>query len=346
MWTSEPSVAMSWVNTVLAAAERKGLARGQLLARAGLPPGCLEGPRWPIDDITRLWRAAAELTADPSFGLNTGRTVGPGSFNVVSFILLSSATLRAGLGVLQQYQRLISDGGRFQILAGERQSWVVYHPQQGSLAFSPHQVEAVLAATVSFSRWVTGRALRPARAQFSHGQIGPLAAYTEALAAPVQFEQAFNGLLLDNAVLDAPLPQADAELASLHRSRASALLSALSQPLPLRRQVEQWLAGTLDGSVPGREDAARHFGLGERTLARRLRDEGTHYAELVDAARRTLACTAVADGGEPFARIARRLGFSDASAFNRAFRRWTGQAPGDWQQRRPPVPRSAPAAGR
>ena len=100
MLTSEPSVAMSWVNTVLAAAERKGLARGQLLARAGLPPGCLEGPRWPIDDITRLWRAAAELTADPSFGLNTGRTVGPGSFNVVSFILLSSATLRAGLGVL------------------------------------------------------------------------------------------------------------------------------------------------------------------------------------------------------------------------------------------------------
>ena len=121
-----------------------------------------------FDGLIGIEPGDAELTADPSFGLNAGRTVGPGSFNVVSYILLSSATLRAGLGVLQQYQRLISDGGRFQILAGERQSWVVYHPQQGSLAFSPHQVEAVLAATVSFSRWVTGRALRPARAQFSH----------------------------------------------------------------------------------------------------------------------------------------------------------------------------------
>lgn len=142
-------------------------------------------------------------------------------------------------------------------------------------------------------------------------------------------------------MLDAPLPQADAELASLHRTRASALLSALSQPLPLRRQVEQWLVGTLDGSVPGRAEAARHFGLGERTFARRLRDEGTHYAELVDDARRTLACAAVADGGEPFARIARRLGFSEASAFNRAFRRWTGCAPGDWQQRLRPAPPGA-----
>lgn len=339
MPTLEPSVAMSWVNTVVAAAERQGLARELLLGRAGLPPGCLDEPRWPIDDITRLWRAAADLTADPSFGLNAGRTVGPGSFNVVSFILLSSATLRTGLGVLQQYQRLISDGGRFQILSGERQSWVVYHPQQGSLAFSPHQVEAVLAATVTFSRWVTGRALQPARAQFSHRQIGPLSAYTEALAAPVQFEQAFNGLLLDNAVLDAPLPQADAELASLHRARASALLSALSEPVPLRRQVEQWLAGALDGNVPGRAAAARQFGLGERTFARRLRAEGVHYADLVDSARRALACTAVADGGEPFARIGRRLGFSEASAFNRAFRRWTGRSPGDWQ--RHPAPPDA-----
>lgn len=328
----QPSVAMSWVNTVVAAAERHGLARELLLARAGLPPRCLDEPRWPIDDITRLWRAAADLTADPSFGLNAGRAVGPGSFNVVSFILLSSATLRAGLGVLQQYQRLISDGGRFQILPGERQSWVVYHPQQGSLAFSPHQVEAVLAATVTFSRWVTGRALRPARAQFSHRQIGSLAVYVEALAQRVQFDQAFNGLLLDNAVLDAPLPQADAELASLHRARASVLLSALSEPLPLRRQVEQWFAGALEGSVPGRADAAQQFGLGERTFARRLRAEGAHYAELVDGARRALACMAVADGGEPFAHIARRLGFSEASAFNRAFRRWTGRSPGDWRQ--------------
>lgn len=336
----EPSVAMSWVNTVVAAAERHGVTRAQLLARAGLPPARLTEPRWPIDDITRLWRAAAELTGDPAFGLQAGRTVGPGSFNVVSYILLSSATLRAGIGVVQQYQRLISDGGRFQILAGERQSWVVYHPQQGSLAFSPHQVEAAVAATVSFSRWVTGRPVRPRRVQFSHRQIGPQAAYAEVFAAEVQFEQAFNGLLLDNAELDAPLPQADAELASLHRAHASAQLAALSVSAPLRSRVEQWLVGALDGRVPERAEAARQFGLGERVFARRLRAEGGHYADLVDGVRRALACTAVADGGEPFVRIARRLGFSEASAFNRAFRRWTGRSPGDW--RRHPAPPGGP----
>ena len=338
MLTSAPTVSLSWVNTVIAAAERQGVPSADLLARAGIASECLGAPRGPVDAITRLWRTAAALTGDAAFGLNTGRQVGPGSFNVVSFILLSSATLRSAIGQLQEYQRLISDGGRFQMLAGEQHSWLIYHPQQGSLAFSPHQVESVLAAAVCFSRWVTGQPLKPVRVQFSHGQIGPLSAYA-------QFEQAFNGLLLDNTVLDAPLPQADAELAQLHRAHAAAQLAALSSPVLLRTRVEQWLSGALDGSVPGRAQAARQFGLGERAFARRLQDENVRYADLVDGVRHALACQAVAGGAEPFVRIARRLGFSEASAFNRAFRRWTGCAPGDWQQQGVVALQTAPPDG-
>jgi len=346
MLTSAPTVSLSWVNTVIAAAERQGVPSADLLARAGIASECLGAPRWPVDDITRLWRTAAALTGDAAFGLNTGRQVGPGSFNVVSFILLSSATLRSAIGQLQEYQRLISDGGRFQTVAGVQRSWLIYHPQQGSLAFSPHQVESVLAAAVCFSRWVTGQPLKPVRVQFSHGQIGPLSAYAQALGAEVQFEQAFNGLLLENAVLDAPLPQADAELAQLHRAHAAVQLAALSAPVLLSTRVEQWLTGALDGSVPGRAQAARQFGLGERAFARRLQDEDVRYADLVDGVRHALACQAVAGGAEPFVRIARRLGFSEASAFNRAFRRWTGRAPGHWQQQGLAAPQTAPQAGR
>ena len=346
MLTSTPSVSLSWVNTVIAAAERQGIPCVDLLAGAGVAYESLGGPRWPVDDITRLWRAAAELTGDAAFGLNTGRQVGPGSFNVVSFILLSSATLRSAIGQLQAYQRLISDGGRFQMLTGEPHSWLIYHPQHGSLAFSPHQVESVLAATVSFSRWVTGLPLQPVRVQFSHGQIGPLPAYSQALGADVQFDQAFSGLLLDNQVLDRPLPQADAELAQLHRAHASAQLAALSQPVLLRSRVEHWLASAIAGRVPGRLQAAQQFGLGERAFARRLQAEGVHYADLVDGVRHALACQAVAGSAEPFVRIARRLGFSEASAFNRAFRRWTGCAPGDWQRQAPVGPQIAPPGGR
>lgn len=322
---------MSWVNTVLAAAERHGLTRAQLLAHAGLQLDQLNNERWPIDDITRLWRAAAELTQDAGFGLKSGSLVGPASFNVVSFILQSSPTLREAITLAQKFQRLISDGGRFQLLAGDEKSWLIYHPQQGDLAFSPHQIEAVLAAVVSFSRWVSDHALIPARVQFGHEQLGPMEGYRTVFQTTVDFSQAFSGLQLDNALLDHPLPQADTQLAAMHREYATARLEALSRAPDFLLQVRQWLAPHLRHGVPERGVAAQQFGLTDRGFARRLQGQGLSYSDLVDAVRKDAACTAVANTERAFSDIAQSLGFSEASAFNRAFKRWCGHPPGEWR---------------
>ncbi|MDD2927119.1 AraC family transcriptional regulator [Rhodoferax sp.] len=334
MLTTEASVSLSWVNTVLSAAQRQGLSVEPMLAHAGLSPSQLNEARWPIDDITRLWRAAADLTSDPGFGLHAGQLVGPASFNVVSFILQSSSTLREAIMVTQKFQRLISDGGRFQLLEGPLQSWLIYHPQQGELAFSPHQLEAVLAAVISFSRWVLGQPVKPVRAQFSHARLGPLALYQEVFQAEVDFNQAFCGLQFDNAVLDLALPQADAQLATLHREYAAARLAALSHAPDFLGQLRHWLGAHLAQGVPERQAAAQHLKLSERVLARRLQALGLSYSQLVDQVRKDKACQAVADTDDAFASIAQTLGFSEASAFNRAFKRWTGHKPGDWRQRR------------
>ena len=331
MLTAQASVSMSWINTVLAAAERHGLARTPLLAHAGLGAKQLSDERWPIDDITRLWRAAAELTQDPGFGLKAGSLVGPASFNVVSFIFQSSPTLREAIALVQKFQRLISDGGRFQIVGGDDKSWLIYHPQQGELAFSPHQIEAVLAAVVSFSRWVTDHRFVPARVQFSHSQLGPLAGYQTVFQTGVDFNQAFSGLQLDNALLDRALPQADTQLAAMHREYAAARLAALSDTPDFAAQVRHWLGVNLASGVPERSAAAEQFALSDRVFARRLQSQGLSYSDVVDAVRKEVACTAVAGTADTFVDIAQRLGFSEASAFNRAFKRWTGSSPGEWR---------------
>mgnify|MGYP003440412387 FL=1 len=217
--TLQASVSSSWVNTVLSAAEQQGVPREALLAQAGIAAHELNAERWPIDHITRLWCAAARCTQDAGFGLKVGAGVGPASFNVVSFLLQSAPTLREAFTLVQQCQSLISDGGRFQTISGTDSCWVVYHPSQGELAFSPHQIEAVLAAVVVFTRWVTGTTLRPLAVQFSQVRLGPLAGYREVFRCPVAFEQAFSGVLVPNALLDTPLPQADAQL-PLDQARA------------------------------------------------------------------------------------------------------------------------------
>ena len=331
--TLQATVSMGWVGTVLAAAERQGVARGALLAQAGIAPEELTAERWPIDHITRLWRAAVHCTQDAGFGLKAGAGVGPASFNVVSYLLQSAPTLRAALALVQKYQRLISDGGRFQTITGPEACWVVYHPRQGALAFSPHQIESVLAAVVVFARWVTGSALRPQRVQLSQARIGPLAGYREVFQCPVDFEQAFSGVLLANAQLDAPLPQANAQLAQAHQQQAAARLAALSRQDGLEQTLRMWIASQLQGQAPARAQAARALGLSERTLARRMRAEGLSYSALLDGVRRDAALQAVAQTTRALSDIALALGYAEPSVFTRAFRRWTGATPGQWRGR-------------
>ncbi len=323
---------MSWVNTVLGAAARLGVGQAALLGAAGIAPVAMTRERWPIDDITRLWRAAERCTGDAGLGLKAGALVGPASLNVVSFLLQSSPTLREALVQLQKYQRLISDGGRFQILAGDDASWLVYHPRQGELAFSPHQIEAVLAAVVSFARWVTGTPARPVQVQCSHGQLGPLSGYREIFQCPITFEQAFNGLLLDNALLDLPLPQADAQLAHLHERYAAAQLAALSEAGATAPYLRDWLAAQLGPQLPRRGDAARALNISERTLARRLHAQQLTFEQLLDEVRREAALHAVGQTARALNDIAQSLGFAEASTFYRAFQRWVGMPPARWRK--------------
>ncbi|HMN21478.1 MAG TPA: AraC family transcriptional regulator [Ottowia sp.] len=337
--TLQATVSMSWVNTVLDAAARQGVAREALLAQAGIASEELRQERWPIDHITRLWRAAVQLTQDASFGLKAGSQVGPANFNVVGGLLQTSATLREAIAAVQKYQRLISDGGRFQMVVGARASWLIYHPRQGALAFSPHQVEAVLAATLTFIRGAVrssgGGTVRPQQVQFSQPRIGLAAGYREVFACPVAFEQAFSGLLLDNALLDAPLLRADQRRAREHQRAAAERLADLTQGGALAQELRAWMVATLASRVPTRAEAARALGVSERTLARRMQAQGLSFTELLDGVRRDTALQAVAHTTRPLADIGLALGYAEPAVFWRAFRRWTGCTPQDWRAARP-----------
>lgn len=329
--TLQATVSMGWVNTVLATARNLGLGSDELLAAAGIPASTLDWERWPIDYITRLWQAAERCTGDAGFGLKVGRGVSPASINVVGFVLQSAPTLRDAIVMVQKYQRLISDGGRFQMLAGQSATCVVYHPRQGQLAFSPHQIEAVLAAVVTFGVWLTSVSLRPVRVQFSQSRLGPESGYRDIFGCPVDFEQAFNGLLLDNAALDQPLPQANAELAQMHEQFIATRLATLDPGIVSAEDLRQWLLARMGPQVPRRAQAAQALGVSERTLSRRLAEQGHSFDSLLDEVRRELALLAVADLTRPLSDIAQALGFAEPSPFYRAFQRWTGVPPARWR---------------
>lgn len=332
--TLEATVSLGWVNTVFSAAERLGVDSSRLLSAAGIPMARLDEARWPIDDITRLWHAAEHCTGDTGLGLKAGMAILPVNMGSVGFALQSAATLREAFAMVQKYLPLISDGGRFQMLAGEGATWVVYHPRQGQLAFSPHQLEAVLAAVIALSGWISGCRLQPLRVQFSQTRLGPLKGYQDAFGCPAFFEQAFSGLLLDNALLDAPLPQADARLARVHEAHTAAHLAALGQKNITAASLRQWLLINIGPPLPKRPNVAKALGVSERTLSRRLKEQGESFESLLDDVRRELAFQMVSDRHQALADVAQTLGFAEPSTFYRAFRRWTGMAPARWRRQR------------
>ena len=328
------SVAKSWVQTVLAGAALYDLSPDVVLRRAGIDTAELGRERWPIDQITRLWRAAAALSGDAGFGLEVGRHISLASVNIVGFILQSAATLRAALELVQRYQRLVSDGGRWQLLpAHQGHCWLIYHPCQGEIAFSPHQIEAVMAALVHLAQRLYGDPLQAQQIYFSHAQGAELARYHQVFGERPVFEQAFNGLLIDPSLLDQPLPQADPDLARLHDQMAQARLHSLSTAHPLPERLQQWLQVHLGPPAPTRREAARQMGLSERTLARQLQQHGSSFQQLLDVVRRSAALQAAEQTTLGWSEIARRLDYSDVSAFHRAFVRWTGETPARWRQR-------------
>lgn len=330
--TLEATVSIGWVKTVINGAQRLSVDRETLLEEAGIPSEALNRERWPVDDITRLWHAAEHCTGDAAFGLKVGSQFSPLSISGVGFALQSVATLREAIVMMQKFQRLISDGGRFQMLPGNTATWVVYHPRQGQLAFNPHQIEAVLAAVIGFATWVTGARMEPLKVHFSQARLGPWPGYRAVFHCPVDFEQAFSGLLVENAVLDQPLPQADPQLAQVHERYTEARLAALSMSSVSVPELRQWLEARIGPVLPRRSEAAAALGISERTLARRLQAQGRTFEGLLDEVRRDRALQAVAETNTPLPAIAESLGFAEASTFYRAFRRWTGMPPVRWRK--------------
>ena len=329
-----PTVTISWVACIIDTAQRAGVAYQDLLDAANLPPLPLDQPkaRVTIDQVVALWHAAITLTSDPSFGLHVGEQVRPGSFSVVTFAALASENLRQALGHLLRYQRLVSDGLRIQLLDSGALVWVIYHPVTGLLDFSPQQSEAVLATIITTLGRIAGHDFNPVALRLRHQRIGPLDEYRRVLHCEPQFGAQFDGFSAEASVMEQPLPNSNPELCRLHENLAKQYLAHLETVASWRERAAMILRDHLGDGVSTREKLAAMLGSSNRSLQRRLAEEGTSFAELLDQVRHEMAIGHLQNPLIELSQLAALLGFSDASAFYRAFRRWSGRTPGDFRK--------------
>jgi len=306
---------------------------GSLLQAAGIDPQWLDKPenRISFEQQQALWALAAERCTTGSFGLHFARCIQPTSFGLVGYMVMNCRSINECLDAIVKYQFLAGQGGEFTLGRDGHLTALCYTPVNPGHPVTSHRVVAMLAANVSFGRWLVGEAFQPQRVEFCHVAPDDVQDYEEFFGCDVLFDKPVNRLLYADAVRELTVPNASEELLLLLSERANRLLESLSQRSCIAARIASLMATQLNNSVPDKSLIAAQLGMSERTLQRRLQEEGTTYQEILDNTRHYLARELLRNTGLSLTDVAMQLGFAEPSAFFRAFRKWEGCTPGQYR---------------
>lgn len=316
---------------MLDVAERRGLDVESLVVESGISPAMLAEGRARVtieqasEMVLRLWRR----TDDELLGLGT-QPVPRGTFHMLFFGLLTSPDLATALRRFEKFNRS---------LPGVPTLVMVHHEGEARLVFdisavrlpAPSAIDAMLAVTHRFISWAIGRWISLHRVEVPYAAVPGVDDYDFIFGAPMAFEAASPALVFGADVLTAPLARSEDELEAFFRDGPLLVLGRGDYAVSLASQVRRILRGGLDGDWPTVDQVAAQLAMSPQTLRRRLREEGTSAREIREQILRDEAIASLVRGEETIAALARRLGFSEPSAFSRAFSRWTGSAPGSYQ---------------
>jgi AraC-like DNA-binding protein len=327
--TRESTVSLRVARTLIEVVERAGVPRAELLRAAQFSPDQLMGAdaRIPRAQVYALCELAIELTRDPALGLHWAEKLNDGSLVPISHLMAHAATLRQAFESLWQFYRLLSDETCHQLLeAGDEASLRVWPVAGESVRIQRFLSEMMVAGFFRFIRSFNVQA-RLRRVSFTHAAPAYQTEYARIFELPVVFDAPFTELVFDRALLEAPAPHKDADLHEALKTLAERRLLNITERTPYALRVREFLLRSGGPHKVDMDEVARAVGLSARSLRRRLSDEGKPYHDVANEALAIVAQHLLRDKGRTIQEAAYALGFSNASAFHRAFRRWTGTTP-------------------
>ena len=339
-------VVAAWVNAIGRALDAAGCNGARLLAEAGFDLERLDSPtqRCPIAQEVRLWQLAVAATGDPAFGLKVASHIRHTSFHALSFGLAASSTLREAFERASRYLEVASDAVGFEFQrVGEHYHFLIHR----TTSIAIEAIDALMALQLRMARSLSGRDFSPLLIELRRPRPSRLEDFERLLRAPLRFEAAHDRMVFDRASIERRLEEGNPELARQHDLITMQFLMRVGRE-DVRSRVREVLMRRLEGSEPSQEEIAEQLCMSARTLQRKLGETGTTYKAVLDETREALALAYLASPQRSVSEIAYSLGFSSASCFTRAFRRWTGESPSNWRERQgapevTTVPAVAPA---
>jgi AraC-like DNA-binding protein len=309
-----------------AAASRPG-ARG---AGTGPRRGTLD-----LRGVASLLDATARMLGDDAVGLHFAEGFDFDALGLFSFAVLNAPTVGTALRNMERYSGTVAVGEGARLEVDERHGSLCF-PVWGAdpPAVFRHLDEAAVMFVLRMLRRLAGRGWSPREIGFRHAAPNDPDVHRRLLGAPVRFDQPRSRIAFAPADLDRAVRDADRFRLPIVERHLESAVSDDGDPDPLRYEIEVQVASLVCDGHPSLSTLAPRLGMSARTLQRRLDERGLCYRDLVAGVRMRIARHYL-ESPQPvgLAEIAFLLGYSELSAFDRAFRRWMGTSPGEYQRR-------------
>ena len=329
------TIAIQQVEQILLGARGRGADVPALLRRAGIPAALLDSP---MSRVTQAQYAALifvlrHVMRDELWGL-CPRPLPLGSFALGCKLLIEARTLGEALrNGLRYYRLLLADfTPRLQVCEGIARVVLVSRS-----APSPAQAYAERAFSFlgyGLACWLVARRIPLLAVDYPPSALGASHDAGLLFQAPVHTDQPGTGWRFAAHWLELPVVQNPQSLREFLQQAPASLLVKYRDQSSVTERIRRILRRHLAGELPSLDDIGRQLAMTPQTLRRRLHDEGQGFRAIKDDLRRDAAIEYLARPELTLPEIAALLGFSEASTFHRAFKAWTGVAPGEYRHTR------------
>jgi len=279
------------------------------------------------DVVNAILLECALLSADDNFGLRMVELAGPSDLGIYGYLLMNAPTVGEALEIACRYYPTFYRGATLRLSVGRGVVRLTYRTKARSALSARHDNEWSLGFFVHVIRRGTSADWTPASASFTHPAPEDVSEQIQLFGANLHFGQATNCIEFPADVLGCRVNQTDPNLLRVLIQHADGLLDRMQNEERLADQVRLLILEHLDRGPGDATAVARKLRISVSTLKRRLKEDGVSYRELRDRVVRDLAQSALRETQVPISEIALRVGYSELSAFDRAFSRLAGMTP-------------------
>lgn len=324
------------VNNIIAYAVQRDVNAAQLCKLSGIPSTYLKNSNSaPLthQQLHHLWKNAAHLANDPLFSLHMGESLRASALGIVGHIIQSSATVGEALTHAAALVHLFTDQASMSLRQDKNSIHITLlsATKQQSSHDLGSLMELLLVITIHELDGLMLKKIVP-QSVFLPYKVSDPEEYERVLRCRPVKSSGKYGLTIPGPLWDEPILTANYELQELFLKKIKRLAKPAARTSTLQTRIYNYLLANAYLGVSSLDDIAANFNVSPRSLQRQLKKEGFTFQQIADEVKRSLAEQYISSGNFELKDISWMLGYNEPSAFSRAFKRWTGKAPGHYQE--------------